>query len=75
MKLKAKMKREKSVIKYEMAHFDKILVVIVGLTGMIAFWRGVWSYLDAFPVLSDPVASIAFGIIVLFFTGWIIKRN
>ena len=68
------LKKEKRIIKYELSHFDKILIFILGSVGLVALWRGLWSYMDSLKMFSDPVFSILFGMAVLFITGRLVKN-
>lgn len=70
MKLKNRLlKKEKRVIRYELSHTGKILIFTLGSVGLVALWRGLWSYMDSLKMFSDPVFSILFGMAVLFITG------
>ena len=76
MKIKNRLlKKEKRVIRYELSHLDKIVVFVLGSAGLVSLWRGLWTYLDSAGILSNPIISILFGVVLLIITGSIVKKN
>lgn len=47
-----------------------ILYAVIGGTGMILFWRGIWMLADE--LYMSSIASIAFGVILLLATGLLV---
>jgi uncharacterized membrane protein YuzA (DUF378 family) len=51
-----------------------IAYAVLGLFGVIAFWRGAWILLDNAPVLQDPLVCAIVGLALLYLTGIIFKE-
>lgn len=45
---------------------------IIGGTGVVLFWRGVWHIADITPVLENPFVSLITGIGILFVSGLLV---
>ncbi len=54
-------------IRGKLSHYP-IVYALVGGTGIVLFWRGVWHTADMFPFLSGPI-SIIISLILLLMTG------
>ena len=66
-------RKERRIIRYELSHIDKVIIFIIGSVGGILFWKGLWILFDGFHVLADPWISISAGLLILFFTGLLIR--
>ncbi len=64
---------EKKILRYELTHFHKIILTIVGIIGFIIFWKGFNTFIDRFmPV--EPFIFMGFGFVLMFLTGWFIRK-
>ena|SRR3989344_9389004 len=54
-------------IRGKLSHYP-IVYALVGGTGIVLFWRGVWHTADMFPFLNGPI-SIIISLVLLLMTG------
>lgn len=47
---------------------------IFGVVGVVAFWAGIWDGIGSLPYLSNPLISLAIGLLMLTFSGLIFKE-
>ena len=66
-------RKERKIIRYELSHMDKVIIFVIGSAGGLLFWKGLWTLFDKFHVLGDPWISISIGLVILFFTGLIVR--
>jgi amino acid transporter len=66
-------KKERRIIKYELSHFDKILIAILALVGSAMIFVGAKGILEKLDIFRDPVVMLVAGILILFVTGSFIK--
>jgi len=52
----------------------KYLTALLGATGVIIFWRGLWEGADLIPIVKEPIVSIFIGLAILTFTGVIYEE-
>lgn len=53
----------------------KLIFSILGTVGVVAFWRGIWSFFDGTPYLSHPISSIGVGLVLLVISGFLYKLS
>jgi len=51
----------------------KILTLVLGISGVVLVWRGLWTAFDLTPFVNHPAASIVIGIIFLVLSGSVFK--
>lgn len=70
------LKKEKKLIKYEMLHFDNIIYAIIGLVGVILFWKGLVNIITDMEKVQPlhPLALILAGFVIMMLTGYLIRR-
>lgn len=51
------------------------LLYFIGIAGVVFFWIGVWDGIGSLPYVSNPLASIAIGTIMLSASLYIFKKN
>jgi len=60
---------------YLLRESDKhFLWSLLGATGIIFFWRGIWEGFGALPILEEPFVSLFIGLAILTFSGIIFKE-
>jgi len=60
---------------YQLRESDKhFLWSLLGATGIIFFWRGIWEGFGALPILEEPFVSLFIGLAILTFSGIILKE-
>lgn len=74
MKKKNRTSEEKKILKYELTHIQRVFLAMVGLVGLIMFWKGMIIYLDNPIVNNNPFLMIIMGIVIMFFTGRLISK-
>jgi uncharacterized membrane protein len=70
--VRKKLSYEKRIIKYELTHTDKIILAIIGLLGVVLFFKGLSIFLDR--IVVDPAFYVILGIILMLCSGYLIKR-
>lgn len=77
---------EKNIEKYEIKKRSflsrhKIFYAIVGGTGVVLYWRGVWHFADLLEtknsflgIIFSPAGSIIIGILILIYTGILVQQ-
>lgn len=76
MARRKKLEKEKRIITYELKHPDTIILSILGLIGLILFWRGLATILESLEksYFVEPVMFLFFGLVIIFLTGAMIRR-
>ncbi|MFH0949391.1 MAG: hypothetical protein V1802_02800 [Candidatus Aenigmatarchaeota archaeon] len=74
MKRRKKTNIEKLILKYEIMHKEVICLGILGVIGLIFFWRGIATILDVPFLNKNPAVLVIAGLAIIFFTGALIKR-
>lgn len=64
-------KNSKSFNKFRTHH--KIIFYLVGVTGVVLIWRGIWVLFDATPFLNQPLASLGLGLFLVIVSGVFFK--
>ncbi len=62
----------KDLVLRRMLRRRPFIYAILGGTGVILFWRGVWELADRTPIISNPVVSIFVGLGILAVTGLLV---
>ena len=60
-------KRESKVD--EMRWHHKVFFSLLGVTGVVLIWRGIWDLVDQAPVLNAPLASVILGLVLVAIAG------
>lgn len=47
------------------------LLLLIGGSGIILFWRGIWHLADVTPIVENPFVSLFLGLLILTITGFI----
>lgn len=66
-----KNKQLKKLERFRLHH--KAFFSLVGVVGIIAIWRGIWTYLDYTPLINHPFISIIIGIFLAIISGVFFK--
>lgn len=74
MKKKKRISEERRLISYELTHFDRVLLAILGFVGLVVFWKGLSIILDVSFINSNPYMMIILGFIIMFLTGRLISK-
>lgn len=69
---KKKMSAEKRILKYELTHRDKIVLAVIGVIGAVFFFKGLSTMIDN--VKLDPGFLVILGLILMFCSGYLIKK-
>lgn len=74
MRKRKKGSEERRMIKYELTHFDRVMLAILGFVGLVIFWKGLATLLDNSFFNSNPYLMIIAGFVVMFLTGRLISK-
>ena len=65
---------EKKILRYELTHKKIVMLTLVGVCGFIIFWKGFSILLERYFSQTEPLAFMAIGFVLMFLTGWFIKK-
>ena len=51
----------------------KVLFTLIGASGVILVWRGLWGIFDTTPFLNHPVASFVVGLTLVIASGFLFR--
>lgn len=65
-KRSSRSRRSKSFKKFEKFRLHhKIIFSVIGIIGVVAIWRGIWTLLDLTPFVAHPLVAIIIGLILV----------
>lgn len=74
MRKRRRISEEGELIRYELTHFDKVMLAILGFIGLVVFWKGLATILDNSFINSNPYMMVIIGFVVMFLTGRLISK-
>lgn len=51
----------------------KILFTLLGTTGVVLIWRGLWMLFDLTPVINHPIISLILGFALVILSGFLFR--
>lgn len=74
MRKRKRVSEEKRIIRYELTHFDKVMLAILGFVGLVVFWKGLATLLDNPFINNNPYTMMIAGFIIMFLTGRLMSK-